>query len=44
MNSHYQTFTSLVCDFYLCSIGTTLAYEITHTEWLKVPNSHYRCS
>jgi len=28
-------------DFYFHSIGTKLAYHITLTEWLKVPNSGY---
>ena len=31
-------------DFYLCAIGTKIAYEITLTEWLVVPNCHYHCS
>jgi len=26
-------------DFYSCSTGTKLAYEITPTEWLSVTNS-----
>jgi len=31
----------LFSDFYIGSIDTKLAYEITLTEWLKVPNSRY---
>jgi len=34
----------LIFGFYLCFIGTELAFEITLTEWLKVPNSRYYCS
>jgi len=32
-------------DLYFFSIGTKLCYdEITHTEWLKVPNIFNHCS
>jgi len=35
-----DSYYSLVSTKNLSSIGTNLAYEITLTEWLKVPNSH----